>query len=158
MHAAICLALATAPHLPTRRGTNEDRPALVASRLMLTERAPRATVELTCNELAGCSVLFVVRSSNIAAFPELRELLTAAITRTSDGARSLIGLTRYDRKYKDKLVSTNWLEYHVEGHIHIFRESIFLSSWQPHERYRIELTRAWPGKEDIELSLTAKSF
>lgn len=151
--AAICLALATTPQVHA----SDVRPALVASRLVLTENAPRATVDLQCNELPGCTVLFVVRSSNIAAFPELRELLTAAITRTSDGASSRIGLTRYDRRFNDKLVSTNWLEYHVEGHIHIFRESIFLSSWNPYERYRIELSRAWEGKEAIELSLTMQA-
>jgi len=154
MHAAICLALASTPQHAVRRGMSDIRPALVASRLVLTERAPRAIVDLQCNELPGCKLLFVVRSANIGAFPEFRELLTAEVTRTSDGVTSMIGRQRYS---KHQLLAKNWLEYQVDGGIHTFRESIFLSSWQPRERYRIELVRAWTGKEDIELSLTAQT-
>lgn len=125
--------------------------------LSLAEAGSTARYEVRCSEIIHCDVDFRVRMADPELFPEEQHLLTATVTRNSDGARAVFHMTRVERPYDDETYQTNWqpIETTDEDELQAYGESLILDSWRGRDVFKIELDRVWGKNGNLRLAIDA---
>ncbi|MDX2092246.1 MAG: hypothetical protein SFX73_30550 [Kofleriaceae bacterium] len=125
--------------------------------LSLAAQGDKAKYEVRCSETIHCDVDFRVRMADPEEFPEGKHLLTATITRNSDGARAVFHMTRDERPFDDETYQTSWkqIESTDEGELQADEESLVLDSWRGRDVFNVELERVYKSTRNLRLGVEA---
>jgi hypothetical protein len=123
----------------------------------LPEAGATARYEVRCSEIIHCDVDFRVRMADPEKFPENAHLLTATVTRKSDGAHAVFHMSRVERPNDDETFQTNWqrIETTDEDEIQADEESLILDSWRGRDVFEIQLARVWAKNQNLRLAIDA---